>query len=181
MRFFDLLLASIGLIILLPVISLLVGVNLVLTGSPIFFQKRLGRNKKVFTIIKLRTMHLNTENAATHLVSENSITPFGQFLRSTKLDELPQLFNVLIGHMSFVGPRPGLVDHSELIVERERFDVFSVRPGITGLAQVRGVDMSKPRVLAEVDSEMIRNMSLVSYFSLIFSTIMRKKNCDLDD
>ena len=122
-------------------------------------------------LVKFRTMRPGTASVATHLASASAITPFGRFLRRTKLDELPQLWNVLKGEMSLVGPRPCLFNQHELIEERARRDVFDSRPGITGLAQVNDVDMSTPELLAETDARMLRSMSLASYFSLIFLTL----------
>jgi len=114
----------------------------------------------------------------THLVSAKSVTKFGSFLRRTKLDELPQLFNVLMGHMSLVGPRPNVPSQLELIEARERFGVYSVRPGITGLAQVRRIDMSTPELLAQTDAEMLEKFSVHTYLRLIFDTIGGKGSGD---
>jgi lipopolysaccharide/colanic/teichoic acid biosynthesis glycosyltransferase len=109
---------------------------------------------------------------ASHLASSSSITPFGHFLRRSKLDELPQLCNVLIGDMSLVGPRPCLFSQVELIDERQKRGVYDVRPGITGLAQVNDIDMSTPVLLAETDSSMIKAYSVKLYFKLILKTIV---------
>ena len=119
-------------------------------------------------------MHVNTWSVATHLVQTSSITRWGSFLRKSKLDELPQLFNVLIGGMSFVGPRPNLFNQEELVEEREIRGVYTVHPGITGLAQIQKIDMSTPKLLAETDSQMISNWSLISYFKYIFLTLFGK-------
>jgi lipopolysaccharide/colanic/teichoic acid biosynthesis glycosyltransferase len=113
----------------------------------------------------------NTPSVATHLANSHSITRLGYFLRRTKLDELPQLLNVLRGDMSLVGPRPGLPNQSELTLVREELGVFSVRPGITGLAQVSGIDMSTPELLAQTDAEMISQMSVHNYFKYILLTL----------
>ena len=112
------------------------------TRSPIFWQKRLGQDQVPFTLIKFRTMTSDTSSVATHLVNPEKITRLGKFLRKTKLDELPQLWNVLSGKMSLVGPRPGLPSQLELTKERQLRKVFSVRPGITGLSQINEIDMS---------------------------------------
>ena len=115
-------------------------------------------------------MPAKTPSVATHLVNFDAITPFGYFLRRTKLDELPQLWNVLKGDMSMVGPRPGLPNQPELIIAREKLGVFDVRPGITGLAQISGIDMSTPKLLAQTDAKMIATMSLRNYLKYITLT-----------
>src|SRR5215469_1490888 len=107
-------------------------------GSPLFRQARVGRHQKPFVLVKFRTMKPGTASVASHLVDVTSITRWGRFLRQTKLDELPQLWNVLKGEMSLVGPRPCLFNQEELIRERAQRGVFEARPGITGLAQIRG-------------------------------------------
>ena len=123
-------------------------------------------------------MSLDTASVASHLASTSSITKLGGFLRKTKLDELPQLWNVLKGEMSLVGPRPGLFNQIELTAEREKLGVFSVQPGITGLAQVSEIDMSTPKLLAETDSEMIKSLNIKSYFTYIFMTVLGKGSGD---
>ena len=170
-RTLDFIFALLGLVFGFPILVILFMVGLFDTGSPIFRQERVGRNKRPFTLVKFRTMRKNTTSVATHLVSASAITPFGHFLRSTKLDELPQLWNVLKGEMSLVGPRPGLVNQEELTAARDLKGVFAVRPGITGLAQVNEIDMSTPELLARTDLEMIRTMSLVNYLKYILMTV----------
>jgi lipopolysaccharide/colanic/teichoic acid biosynthesis glycosyltransferase len=170
-RLIDLLAALFGLIVGAPVLLIVCLLGLFDTGSPIFIQERVGKNKKPFNLIKFRTMSVSTESVATHLVQASSITKLGSFLRKTKLDELPQLINVLKGEMSLVGPRPCLFSQDELIFARDSLGVFHVRPGISGLAQVNEIDMSTPELLAKVDSEMIKEFSVRMYFSLIFKTI----------
>ena len=148
------------------------------TGSPIFRQERVGRDKRPFTLVKFRTMSVDTVSVASHLASTSSITKFGLFLRRTKLDELPQLWNVLKGDMSLVGPRPCLFNQEELIVEREQRGVLTVRPGITGLAQVNNIDMSTPELLAETDARMLATFSLRDYFRYIVMTVLGKGSGD---
>lgn len=123
-------------------------------------------------------MRVGTASVATHLASTAAITPFGHFLRRTKLDELPQLWNVLKGEMSLVGPRPCLPTQTELIDEREKRQVFKLRPGITGLAQINNIDMSTPELLAETDAKMLQNLSLLNYFSYISQTLLGKGQGD---
>ncbi|GAB1258020.1 sugar transferase [Aurantivibrio plasticivorans] len=177
-RLFDIFLSVLGLSVTAPIILIITIIGTVDTGSPIFLQKRLGKNKKIFTLIKFRTMHRDTASIATHLASSTSVTKFGGFLRRTKLDELPQLINVLLGNMSLVGPRPGLPNQVDLTQYRDEFDIFKVRPGITGLGQIMQVDMSTPRKLARYDSVMITRMSVTLYISLIFSTMLGKGSGD---
>ena len=173
-RFFDFIFALLGLVLGLPIFIVLTFIGLFDTGSPIYCQVRVGCGKRPFTLVKFRTMKVDTASVASHLASSASITPFGHFLRKTKLDELPQLWNVLKGEMSLVGPRPGLFNQEDLIEARERFGVFEVLPGITGLSQVNEIDMSTPELLAESDAKMIAEMSLSNYFKYIFQTVTGK-------
>lgn len=170
-RFFDILFSLLGLVFGLPVLLLLTVIGFFDTGSPVFRQTRVGRNKKPFTLVKFRTMRPNTASVATHLADASAITPLGSFLRKTKLDELPQLWNVLKGEMSLVGPRPCLFNQEELIQERDRRGVFEARPGITGLSQVQQIDMSTPELLAETDARMLSSLTIKNYFRYIFMTI----------
>ena len=119
-------------------------------------------------------MHIGSPSVATHLASASSITPFGSFLRKSKLDELPQLWNVFMGDMSLVGPRPNLFNQNELIEERAMRGVYSIRPGITGLAQIHKIDMSTPQLLAETDAMMIDHLNVWYYFKYIFLTVFGK-------
>lgn len=171
MRTLDIFFSFIGLVFGFPILAVLFIIGLFDTGSPVFTQERVGRNKKPFTLVKFRTMKVDTASVASHLASSASITKFGHFLRKTKLDELPQLWNVLKGEMSLVGPRPGLFNQEDLTQARERQNVFSVRPGITGLAQVNEIDMSTPELLAKTDREMIDNFSVGAYFRYILMTV----------
>lgn len=171
-RLFDILISLSGLLLVGPIFVLIALVGLFDTGSPIFLQLRVGRNRKPFTLVKFRTMRKDTISVASHLVNGDMITPFGRFLRSTKLDELPQLWNVLKGEMSLVGPRPCLYNQNELIAARTALNVYSARPGITGLAQIHQIDMSTPDLLAKVDREMLDNLSLRTYFKYVFLTLI---------
>lgn len=173
-RFLDIFLAIIGLLLSAPALLLIFVLGLFDTGSPIFFQKRVGRYKKPFTLIKFRTMKPDTASVASHLADASAVTRLGAFLRQTKLDELPQLWNVLKGEMSLVGPRPCLFNQVELIEERERLGVFKARPGITGLAQVNNIDMSTPKLLAAMEARMLEDLSLETYFKYIVMTVSGK-------
>lgn len=177
-RLIDFLTSLLGLIILSPIIFILFILGLFDTGSPIFKQKRVGKNKKPFTLYKFRTMNVNAKSVATHLAKQNDVTKFGAFQRRTKLDELPQLINVLKGDMSLVGPRPCLYNQEELIMEREKRGVYKFIPGITGLAQINEIDMSTPIKLAEVDALMVKDLNLKNYFKYIFATIIGKGQGD---
>lgn len=154
-----------------PILLIIYIVGLFDTGSPLFKQERVGKHKKSFTLVKFRTMNVGTVSVASHLAGTSSITKLGGVLRKTKLDELPQLWNVLKGDMSLVGPRPCLFNQEELISEREQRGVFNVRPGITGLAQINEIDMSTPQLLAETDAKMIDSLSILCYFRYILMTV----------
>ncbi len=177
-RLFDILFSFFGLLILSPILAVLMIIGLFDTGIPFFSQVRVGKNKNAFTLIKMRTMHPAAKSVASHLADTSAITKFGHFLRKTKLDELPQLFNVFMGQMSLVGPRPNLFNQTELITERESSGVYAVRPGITGLAQIQNIDMSTPELLAKTDAEMIDQLNIWMYFRLIFLTVFGKGRGD---
>lgn len=177
-RIFDFLFSFLGLLFLWPILLVLYIIGLFDTGSPIFVQERVGKFKKPFKLIKFRTMPVNTKSVATHLSKDVSITPFGSFLRKSKLDELPQLINVLVGDMSLVGPRPNLFNQTELIEERDKRGVYNAVPGITGLSQINEIDMSTPKELAIKDAEMIQNLSVSDYFRYIFATVGGKGQGD---
>lgn len=177
-RIFDIVFSGLGLIILSPVLLILYFLGLKDTGSPVFKQVRVGKDLKPFTLVKFRTMAVHTQSVATHLANQNDVTPLGNFLRKTKLDELPQLWNVFKGEMSLVGPRPNLPNQTELIESRTNHRVYSVRPGITGLAQINNIDMSTPELLAQTDAQMINSLSVKDYFSYIFFTVTGKGQGD---
>ena len=170
-RWLDVILSLTGLVAGAPIFALLWALGWFDTGSPLFRQERVGRNQKPFILVKFRTMRPDTASVATHLADASAITGLGRFLRRSKLDELPQLYNVLLGEMSLVGPRPCLFNQTDLIQERALRGVFAVRPGITGLAQINGIDMSAPRVLAETDAQMLQGLGVSAYFSYIFKTV----------
>lgn len=178
LRVFDFTFALLGLVFGFPVFLIIFIMGLFDTGSPLFLQQRVGRHKKPFRLVKFRTMTPDTASVASHLASAASITRLGGFLRKTKLDELPQLWNVLTGDMSLVGPRPNLYNQAELIQERDALDVYNVRPGVTGLAQINDIDMSTPKCLAETDALMISTLTLKDYFKYIFLTVAGKGSGD---
>jgi O-antigen biosynthesis protein WbqP len=178
LRLLDLVLASIGFVMLMPLMVIIFVLGLLDTGSPLILQTRVGRNQKVFTLIKFRTMRKDTVHVASHLVCNTAITPLGSYLRRAKLDELPQLLNVLCGQMSLVGPRPSLPNQHELIRARIKHGVLFARPGITGLAQVNCIDMSTPELLAEIDAQMLREMTVFKYWKYIFMTVCGKGGGD---
>lgn len=177
-RFFDFIFSFVGMLFLWPIGVILYIIGLLDTGKPIFVQERVGKNQKPFNLYKFRTMSVDTKSVASHLASQSSITRFGSFLRKTKLDELPQLLNVLKGDMSLVGARPNLFNQTELIEEREKRGVYNYLPGITGLGQINEVDMSTPKKLAELDAEMYASLTLSKYFYYIFATVGGKGQGD---
>jgi lipopolysaccharide/colanic/teichoic acid biosynthesis glycosyltransferase len=170
-RFFDIIFASLGLAILSPIFLLILIIGLFDTGAPLFIQQRIGKGMVPFYLIKFRTMRINMQSVGTHLVDTSSVTKWGSLLRITKMDELPQLWNVLIGDMSLVGPYPNLPNQTELIHERNLRKVYSVRPGITGLAQIQKIDMSTPQLLSETDALMIETFSLANYFFYLLKMV----------
>ena len=170
-RIIDFLAAFFGLLFLWPILLIVMVIGLFDIGSPIFIQERVGRNKKPFKLIKFRTMPIETKSVASHLANNASITKLGAFLRKTKIDELPQLINVVKGEMSLVGPRPNLFNQEELIRERDALGVYDVLPGVTGLAQVQNIDMSMPGLLAKTDKQMIDTLTIKNYFKYIIMTI----------
>lgn len=178
LRLLDIIFSLVGLVFGFPVLLAIYILGLLDTGSPLFKQERVGRHKRPFTLIKFRTMNVNTASVASHLADSTSITRFGRFLRKSKLDELPQLWNVFKGEMSLVGPRPGLFNQEELTQEREKLNIFSIRPGITGLAQVNNIDMSTPSLLAKTDRQMIDNLNIKQYFKYILLTVAGKGSGD---
>lgn len=174
-RLLDLAASVLLLLVLWPVLLIvIVAIRHETRGPAIFKQTRVGRNAREFTCYKFRTMFAGTADIPTHLVAPSAVTPLGNHLRRFKIDELPQLFNVFIGDMSLVGPRPCLPSQLELVAARNRLGVFAVRPGITGLAQVRGVDMSDPERLAELDAQYVVSRSIGGDLRLILATLRGK-------
>ena len=139
-------------------------------GSPLFVQVRIGRSQKPFRLLKLRTMAADTSDLPSHEVDPVRITQVGAWLRKTKLDELPQLLNVISGSMSLVGPRPCLHSQTDLIAERVDRDLFRYRPGVTGPAQLLGIDMSQPRQMAEAEAAYFHRAGPANDLALILRT-----------
>lgn len=177
-RTLDIFLSFLGLVFTAPILFLIFVIGLFDTGSPLFTQTRVGRYRKPFVLVKFRTMKKDTVSVASHLAVREAITSYGSFLRKTKLDELPQLWNVLIGDMSLVGPRPCLFNQQELIDAREKLGVFNARPGITGLAQVSDIDMSTPELLASTDKKMLDQLNVGSFLKFIVMTVAGKGSGD---
>ena len=171
-RLLDILLAFFLLVFLSPLMLFLYLLIFLENKSPLFYQVRVGKNLKEFTLFKFRTMKIGTESCATHLVDTSKVTKIGGILRKTKLDEIPQLLNVLKGEMSFVGPRPCLPNQIDLIKIRKKYNIFRYTPGITGLSQIKGIDMSDPALLSKTDDKMMRKFSLFKYFYYIGRTLL---------
>lgn len=175
---------DIGLSLLLAIPALLLCLACIMvirlenTGPAIFRQVRVGKGERHFVLYKLRTMSPDTGDRASHEVTASQITKTGRVLRKTKLDELPQLFNVFRGDMSFVGPRPCLPSQHELISQRAQRGVFKARPGITGPAQLMGIDMSTPRKLAEVDADYVGAPTLLGDLTCIVRTAVGRGSGD---
>ncbi len=176
-RLFDIVLSLLGIIILFPVM-LVAGLAVALTskGPVLFRQVRVGAGKSLFTIYKFRSMYIDTpQNMPTNLLqsADSHITPVGKFLRRTSIDELPQLVNILAGHMSVVGPRPALPNQTKLLDERDRYGANDIRPGLTGWAQVNGRDELTDEVKARFDGEYCRKMSLWFDVKCLFMTVVK--------
>ncbi|WP_192183704.1 sugar transferase [Mesorhizobium amorphae] len=173
-RAFDLVIAALMLVLTSPVLLIaMLAVKMSSPGPALFSQVRVGQGGLPFRCHKLRTMHQGTPSLPTHEAPANSVTAVGKVLRGTKIDELPQLWNVLKGEMSLVGPRPCLPTQTELIGHRRELGVLQALPGITGLAQVRGIDMSDPKLCAETDAEYLKTASIGGDLGILLRTIYR--------
>ena len=175
-RFFDFIFSLLALIILSPVILVLYFLVLISSGSPVIFkQERVGYKNRLFTIYKFRTMKNGMRQTKTEDLTdeeiENDITLIGRILRKLSIDELPQLLNILKGDMSFVGPRPLIPQEEEIRKLREKYNVFSVRPGITGWAQVNGRDFISDEQKALLDKEYVENNSILMDIKIMFKTV----------
>lgn len=172
-RIYDIVFSTIGLFISSPIILIaVIMVRLSSKGRGILIQKRVGIEERLFDCYKIRTMYYDTPLLPTHMMPSSQITPLGKLLRKTRIDELPQFLNVLKGEMSLVGPRPCLPTQLSLINARKRVGVLKVRPGITGLAQVLGVDMSDARKLSRIDSLYVRKRTLLLDAKILVVTIL---------
>ena len=174
-RFFDIILSTLGIIILaLPMLIIALAIKIDSKGPVLFKQKRVGKGKKHFMILKFRTMRTDTpHDAPTHELSDPKkwITKVGGFLRKTSLDELPQLFNIFVGQMSVIGPRPALWNQFNLIEERDKYGANDVRPGLTGWAQINGRDELEIDVKARLDGEYVEKLGLKMDIKCFFGTI----------
>ena len=166
------------LIFLSPLLLLIYVIILLDIGSPLFIQKRVGKNKKIFNLFKFRTLKIGTPSIASHKINSRYVSNTGKILRKFKLDELPQLINVLKGEMSLVGPRPNLPIQIELIRERDKYNLYRFKPGITGLSQINKIDMSNPELLAESDNKMMININQIAYLKYLFRTVIGKGSGD---
>ena len=181
-RLIDIVLSGVGIIVLIP-FWIIIGLCIVISDpGPIFFsQRRVGKNKKLFPILKYRTMKVDTpHDVPTHLLQnpEQYITKIGAFLRKTSLDELPQIFNIFVGQMSVIGPRPALWNQTDLIEERDKYGANDIRPGLTGWAQINGRDELEIPVKAKLDGEYVQNLGFFfdcrCFLWTIFSVLMRE-------
>jgi len=164
----------IGLFILIPIIAVSAFLILLEDGRPVFFiQKRIGKDLKIFNIYKLRTMYNATPNLGTHQVDKSNYLKIGSILRLAKVDELPQLINFIRGDLSLIGPRPGLDTQLELKEERLKRKVFNVIPGISGLGQVLGYDMSDPVKLSKIDALYISNKNFQLDLKILIATFFK--------
>ena len=173
-RLIDIILSLIGGIVLLPVFLIIAIVIVIDDPGPVFFkQKRVGKNKKLFWLHKFRSMKVKTPDIPTHLLTnpEQYITRVGKFLRKTSLDELPQVYDILFGKMSIIGPRPALWNQDDLIAERDKYGANDVKPGLTGWAQINGRDELEIPVKAKLDGEYIEKMSFLFDCKCFFGTI----------
>ena len=172
-NFFLRLLALIGLIIIFPLLFICAVFIVIENGFPIIFlQDRLGRNMEIFKIIKIRTMKKGILNVGTHENIESDFLRIGLLIRKLKLDEFPQLINYALGSINLVGPRPGLPSQLELKNARDKRNIFNVKPGITGLSQILGYDMSNPELLSRVDAIYIKHYSLLLDITIFFATFL---------
>lgn len=174
-RILDIILSFVGLIGLSPVFILLaLWIKLDSKGSVFFCQRRVGRNKQLFNILKFRSMRSDApHDMPTHLLSDPQIyiTRSGRFLRKTSLDELPQILNILVGQMSVVGPRPALWNQDDLIAERDKYNANDVRPGLTGWAQINGRDELEIPIKAKLDGDYVKRISFAMDMKCFFGTI----------
>lgn len=173
-RLFDIVFSLLGMIILFPLfLCVALTIKIDDRGPVLFRQRRVGKKKSCFWLYKFRSMKINTPDIPTHLLDkpEQYISHVGRFIRKTSIDELPQLFNILKGDMSIIGPRPALWNQDDLIAERDKYGANDVRPGLTGLAQISGRDELEISVKAKLDGEYIEKMSFLFDCKCFFGTI----------
>ena len=178
----DILLAIIAIIFLIvPMLLIAIIIKLDSIGGIFFKQKRVGKNKKYFNILKFRTMRNDApHDVPTHLLNgaNSCITKVGAFLRKTSLDELPQLFNILLGQMSFIGPRPALWNQYDLIEERDKYGANNITPGLTGWAQINGRDELPIDIKAKFDGDYVQNENFIFDCKIFLRTIFKVLKCD---
>lgn len=176
-RFFDILLSLLTIIVFSPLYIILAILVKCTSKGPIFFkQERIGKYKKHFKILKFRTMRVDTpKDVPTHLLEnpEKYITRVGRFLRKTSLDEIPQVFNIFVGHMSIVGPRPALYNQDDLVAERDKYHANDIVPGLSGWAQCNGRDTNSIERKAELDGEYVKRFNIWFDIRIIFRTFFQ--------
>lgn len=176
-RFFDIFCSLLAIIVFSPLYLLIAILVKTTSKGPVFFkQKRIGKNKKVFNLIKFRTMKIDApHDVATHLLNnpEIHITKIGRFLRKTSLDEIPQAFNILIGQMSVVGPRPALWNQNDLIEERDKYNANNIKPGLSGWAQCNGRDTVSIPEKAKLDGEYVKKFNIWLDLTIVFKTVFQ--------
>ena len=176
-RFFDILLSLLTIIVFSPLYIVLAILVKCTSKGPIFFkQERIGKYKKHFKILKFRTMRVDTpKDVPTHLLEnpEKYITGVGRFLRKTSLDEIPQVFNIFVGNMSIVGPRPALYNQDDLVAERDKYHANDIVPGLSGWAQCNGRDTNSIERKAELDGEYVRRFNIWFDIRIIFKTFFQ--------
>ena len=174
-RCFDIFCSFLAIILLsLPMLIVAIAIKCDSKGPVFFKQDRIGKNKKIFKILKFRSMYTDTDpNAPTHQLGNatSHITKVGAFIRKTSIDELPQLFNIFVGQMSFVGPRPALWNQDDLVAERDKYHANDVKPGLTGLAQISGRDELEIPIKAKFDGEYVEKRGFFYDIGLIFRTV----------
>lgn len=176
-RIIDIVLSAISIpVMLIPIIAISAAIKIDSPGPVFFKQRRVGINKKSFYILKFRTMRMDTPvNIPTEMLenAEDYITKVGKFLRKTSFDEIPQIFNILLGHMSIIGPRPALWNQYQLIDMRDEYNANSIRPGLTGWAQINGRDTLSTQEKVQFDSEYVKKMSFLFDLRCFFGTVTK--------
>ena len=176
-RVFDIFLSLLAILVFSPLYIILALLVKLTSKGPIFFkQERIGKNKKHFKILKFRTMRVDTpKDIPTHLLEnpEKYITGVGKFLRKTSLDEIPQAFNILVGHMSIVGPRPALYNQDDLVSERDKYHANELKPGLSGWAQCNGRDTLPIPEKAKLDGEYVKRFNVWFDIRIIFKTFFQ--------